>query len=89
MKDVILFATVLAPIITALVEVGKRTITFPKNYVPLFSLVIGLVVGAAATPFTDFGLILRLWAGGLAGLSATGLFELALNKREGITKEDL
>jgi hypothetical protein len=31
---------------------------------------------------------LRLWAGGLAGLSATGLFELAFNKRGGTTKED-
>jgi len=29
---------------------------------------------------------LRLWAGGLAGLSATGLFELAFNKRSGTTK---
>jgi len=38
-------------------------------------------------PFTEMGLVLRLWAGGLAGLSATGLFELAFSKRSGTTKE--
>jgi hypothetical protein len=32
-------------------------------------------------------LVLRLWSGGLAGLSATGLFELAFNKRNGFTKD--
>lgn len=85
MQDVLLFASVIAPIIFALVELIKRTVTFPKNYVPLIALVIGLAVGFAAQPFTDLDLVLRLWSGALAGLSATGLFEL-FNKREGETK---
>ncbi|MNC63461.1 hypothetical protein D3C75_1135830 [compost metagenome] len=50
-------------------------------------LAIGLFIGAVSYPFTDMALILRLWAGGLAGLSATGLFELAFNKRDGMTKD--
>ncbi|SEQ11509.1 hypothetical protein SAMN04487883_10344 [Bacillus licheniformis] len=41
---------------------------------------IGLLIGAAAYPFTDLELVLRLWSGGLAGLTATGLFEIGKNR---------
>nr|WP_289038299.1 holin [uncultured Allobacillus sp.] len=86
MEDVMIFATILLPIVTALVELVKKTINMPKKYVPLISLIIGIVIGAIATPFTDFDIVLRLWAGGLAGLAGTGLFEL-VKQRHGNTKE--
>lgn len=86
MEQVLIFATVLAPVITALVQLVKQTGPIPKNIIPVVSLVIGLIVGAAASPFTDLDLVMRLWSGGFAGLAATGLFELAINKREGTTK---
>ncbi|WP_371069148.1 holin [Sediminibacillus sp. JSM 1682029] len=86
MEDVLIFATVILPIVTALVELAKRTVTIPKNIVPAVSFVVGIAIGAAAYPFTDLELVLRLWAGGFAGLAGTGLFELAVNKREGTTK---
>lgn len=76
MKEVLIFATVIAPIILAFVELVKHTVKFPKNFVPLIAVIIGLLVGFAAQPFTELDLYLRLWAGVLAGLSATGLFEL-------------
>ncbi len=85
MEQVLLLATIISPIVLALVELVKQTVKFPKNYVPLVSLVIGLVVGFAAQPFTELDLVLRLWAGGFAGLSATGLFEL-VKKNDGYTK---
>jgi hypothetical protein len=69
-----------------LVELIKVNINMPKNIIPFISLVIGIIIGIIASPFTDLGIILRIWAGGFAGLSATGLFELAFNKREGTTK---
>ena len=78
MEQVLLFATVLLPIVTALVELVKKTVKLPKNYLPLISVILGLIVGAVAYPFTDFELVLRLWAGGLAGLAGTGLFEICL-----------
>ncbi|KAB8126890.1 holin [Gracilibacillus oryzae] len=87
MEEVMIFATVILPIVTALMEGVKRSVDFPKNIVPLVSLVVGLLIGAAAEPFTDLDLVLRLWAGGFAGLAATGLFELTFNKRIGSTKE--
>jgi len=86
MEQVLLFATVLLPIVTAVVELVKKTVNLPKNYLPLISVIVGLIVGAIAYPFTDFELVLRLWAGGLAGLAGTGLFEL-VKKRDGMTKD--
>ncbi|WP_339321366.1 holin [Paenibacillus sp. FSL W8-0194] len=87
LDSVLTFASVLAVFVLALVQLVKSTVNVPKNIVPVIGLVVGLVVGAASFPFTDLGLVLRLWAGGIAGLSATGLFELAFNKRNGGTKE--
>lgn len=85
MTEVLVFATVLAPVILALVELVKKTVKFPKNYVPLVAFILGMLVGLAAQPFTELDLVLRLWAGGLAGLSATGAFEL-VTKTDGDTK---
>ncbi|ENH96734.1 phage holin-like protein [Gracilibacillus halophilus YIM-C55.5] len=87
MEQVLMFATVLLPIVTALIEGVKRTINVPKNIVPGISLGVGLVIGAVAVPFTDLDLIMRLWSGGFAGLASTGLFELTMNKRTGNTKD--
>ncbi|WP_077623852.1 holin [Sediminibacillus massiliensis] len=86
MEEVLIFATVLLPFVTALVELAKKTINIPKNIVPAISFLVGILIGAIAYPFTDVELVLRLWAGGIAGLAGTGLFELAVNKREGTTK---
>lgn len=86
LNNVLAFASVLAVFVLALVQLVKNTVNVPRNLVPAIGVVIGLLVGAASYPFTDMSLVLRLWAGGLAGLSATGLFELAFSKRDGSTK---
>ena len=86
MNEVLIFATVLAPIILAVVQLIKQTVNIPKNYIPLIAFAVGIFIGFAASPFTDLDVVLRLWAGGLAGLSATGLFELG-NKHDGSTKD--
>lgn len=80
------FASALAPIIWAVIQVTKKSFSIRKNYVPAIALFVGLLIGAAAVPFTDLALVERLWAGGLGGLLSTGLFEL-WNKREGFTTE--
>lgn len=86
MTDVLIFATILAPIILAMVQLVKVTVNIPKNYIPLIAFAVGIFIGFAASPFTDLDLVLRLWSGGLAGLSATGLFELG-NRHDGNTKD--
>ncbi|OME67730.1 holin [Paenibacillus odorifer] len=87
LDDVMAFASILAVFVLALVQLVKNSINIPHNAVPTIGLLIGLLIGAAAYPFTELDIVLRLWAGGLAGLSATGLFELAFKDRPGTTKE--
>ena len=87
LDDVMAFASILAVFVLALVQLVKNSINIPRNAVPMIGLLIGLLIGAAAYPFTELDIVLRLWAGGLAGLSATGLFELAFKDRPGTTKE--
>ena len=83
MEAVLIFATLLTPIVTALVELVKHTVSLPKNFVPLLSFVLGIVIAIVAYPFTDLAIDHRAWAGTFAGLAATGLFELAMNSRAG------
>ncbi|WP_458119777.1 holin [Paenibacillus sp. Z6-24] len=85
--DVLTFASTLAVIILALVQMVKTALTIPKNLLPVIGMLIGLLIAAAAYSFTELDLVARLWAGGLAGLSATGLFELAFNPKNGTTRE--
>lgn len=86
MTDVLIFATVLAPIILALVQLVKKTVNVKNNLVSLIAFAVGLFVGVVAAPFTDLDIVLRLWSGGLAGLAATGLFEL-MDNQDGESKE--
>ncbi|OMD89462.1 holin [Paenibacillus odorifer] len=86
LDDVMAFASILAVFVLALVQLVKNSINIPRNAVPIIGLLIGLFIGVVAYPFTELDIILRLWAGGLAGLSATGLFELAFKDRPGTTK---
>ena len=85
LQDVMLTATILIPILAALVEVLKKAVKLPKNLLPLISVVLGLILGVVSYKFTDLDLVLRLWAGAFAGLTGTGLFE-ALKTRIGTTK---
>lgn len=87
LTSVLAFSTVISVFVLAAVEGIKRTINVRRNALPAVGLVVGLMIGWLAFPFTELDLILRLWAGALAGLSATGLFELAFSKRDGTTKE--
>ena len=87
MTEILFFASIIAPIVMALVEVIKKAVPTPVNLIPFIALVVGVIVGAAAYPFSDLELVMRLWSGGLAGLAGTGLFEL-IKQRDGYTKED-
>lgn len=85
MTEILFLVSVITPIITALTEVVKKAVNTPKNFLPVVSVLIGLVVGFAAQPFNDLELTLRLQAGVLAGLAGTGLYE-TVKQREGESK---
>ncbi|MNL11768.1 Phage holin [compost metagenome] len=80
LNNVLAFASLIAVFVLAANQAVKTAVNIPRNLIPVVGLVIGLLIGAAAYRFTDLELSLRLWAGGLAGLSATGLFELGKNR---------
>lgn len=82
MNEVLAFATVILPVVVALVEVVKRGLGLDTRYAPVVALILGVGIGALAYPFTDFGLAERLWAGALSGLGAMGLFDLGKKLKE-------
>lgn len=81
MNEVLTFATMLMPLVVALVEVIKKVTFLETRQMPAVALVTGVVVGIAAFPFTEFALPERTWAGALAGLGAMGLFDLGKKMR--------
>jgi len=82
MNEVLAFSTVLMPLVVALVEVVKRVATLEARHTPVVALVTGIIVGIAASPFTEFMLLERAWAGAIAGLGAMGLFDLGRKMRK-------
>ena len=86
MEEILLFATIIAPVAAALTEVVKRTVNVSKNLLPITAIVVGLLIGLASGTFSELNWDVRLWAGALAGLSGVGLFEL-ITRSDGKTKE--
>jgi hypothetical protein len=84
--DLILLIAFATPVIYGLVEAIKQMFSVKKDYIPLIAVVVGLFVGFAASPIIQMDMYLRLWAGGLAGLASTGLYEFT-TKRNGKTKQ--
>lgn len=78
MVEILAMATVIAPITAGLVEAIKKATGINKKYLPIAATLIGILIGAAAY-FLDTEIGLRIWAGGISGLAATGLFELGKN----------
>lgn len=75
MIQILTMATIIAPVTWGVVEAVKRATQLKKRYIPLMSLFIGVALGAVAF-FLNADFIVRMWAGGISGLAATGLFEL-------------
>ena len=75
MTEVLTFATVIAVIVGMFMEMIKRTLSLKPNYIPVIAFIAGLVIGALSYPFTEMDLVLRLWAGGISGWMASGIYE--------------
>jgi len=87
MESILILATLIAPIVTGVVQAVKAGFTVKKNLLPFVAVIVGMALGFLAYPFSgDIEVTSRLWAGGMAGLASVGLFELG-NQRQGETKE--
>lgn len=80
MVEILAMATVIAPVTSGVVQVVKQATQINNRYLPAVATLTGIVLGAAAY-FMDAELGLRVWAGGISGLAATGLFELGKNTK--------
>lgn len=75
MSEILLLATAIAPLTAGAVQVVKTVFNVNGRFLPAVAVLVGVGLGAGAM-FLDADLGLRLWAGGISGMAATGVFEL-------------
>jgi len=82
MDGVLVLATGIGVFVALVMQLVKMTYSAARsgkelnhNWIPLLSVLVGVAIGAAVAPFTTLDLVLRLWAGGLSGFMASGLYE--------------
>lgn len=81
----ILVAITLVAIVTAVVEVLKRTFNIKKRYLPIVSIAVGILIALILWPLSEFELYYMIVVGFIAGLTASGTFDAlkAVGKKEG------
>ena len=74
----VLFVVALAilSIINALVQVIKTSFKLANQYVPIVSVAVGILIGIAVWPLTEYSLYTMTLAGMIGGLTACGTFDL-------------
>ncbi|TDQ37668.1 holin [Aureibacillus halotolerans] len=91
MNEIMQFSTILVGIVTALVRLVRITSpAFPEQYIPLFSVFIGIIcaVCGSGIVFASVTLKQAVWVGILAGLSSAGLFRIGQPRQKLMNKED-
>lgn len=77
LTEVYAIATVIAVITAALAQTIKVTFEVKPRLMPLVSLIVGMALGLASSQISDAALPVLLWAGGISGLMASGMFSAA------------
>lgn len=71
-----MIAMVMVAIVLAVAEVFKNTFNINTQYMPITSVVIGIFVGLICWPLADYPVYIMLMSGFIAGLTASGTFDL-------------
>lgn len=81
MEEMLIVASVISVFVSVAVEGAKRVFPgLPKRYTPAVALVLGLLLGLAYGYFIpDKPIGFLLWAGGVAGFAASGLYKFGGN----------
>ncbi|WP_347722501.1 hypothetical protein [Lysinibacillus capsici] len=70
--------------VLAVAEVLKKTFNLNTQYMPITSVVIGIFIGLVLWPLAEYPMYVMLMAGFIAGLTASGTFDLLkAAKKEG------
>lgn len=75
MNNAVLVAVILAPITTGIIEVVKQTTGVSDKYLPLLSLVAGILVAVLIALGTGQDIVQYILVGVIGGLSASGLYD--------------
>ena len=77
LSNVYLLSAIMVVFVLAFVEVFKATFPGVNNkYLPLISLVLGLIVAVILYPFSQYSFYTTLISGLVSGLVASGTFDL-------------
>ena len=76
LTNLFLIALTILAIVTAFVEVLKKTFKIKSRFLPATSLVTGIFVALIFWPLTEFGVYYMIVVGLIAGLAASGTFDL-------------
>jgi len=88
LTNIYMIAAIMVAIVLAVAEVLKRTFKINTQYMPITSVVIGIFVGIICWPLSEYPLYMMLMAGFIAGLTASGTFDLMkAAKKEGETND--
>lgn len=76
LTTLLVIAASITILVTAFIEVVKRTSNIQARYLPITSIVVGIFVAVIVKPFANYDYYTMIIAGAIAGLSACGLFDL-------------
>lgn len=74
-NNAVLVAVILAPITTGIIEVVKQTLNIDNRYLPILSLLVGILVAVAIALGTGQDVVQYVLVGIVGGLSASGLYD--------------
>lgn len=84
LTNIFMIAMMMVAIVLAVAEVLKKTFNLNTQYMPITSVVIGIFIGLVFWPLAEFPLYVMLISGFIAGLTASGTFDLLkAAKKEG------
>ena len=78
LTNIFMIAMMMVAIVLAVAEVLKKTFKLNAQYMPITSVVIGIFIGLVLWPLAEFPLYVMLISGFIAGLTASGTFDLII-----------
>jgi len=76
LTNIFTLAAIMVAIVIAVSEVLKKTFKINTQYMPITSVVIGIFVGLVCWPLSEYPVFVMIIAGFVAGLTASGTFDL-------------
>ncbi|QDQ01173.1 hypothetical protein FOH38_12315 [Lysinibacillus fusiformis] len=76
LTNIFIIAMTIVAIVLAVSEVLKNTFKINTQYMPITSVVIGIFIGLVFWPLSEYPVYVMLMAGFIAGLTASGTFDL-------------